>query len=151
MKIKLMPMLAGVIALSVVATPLILNAQPNTSDQPAQSNRRHHGMWEQLNLSPEQQEQIRQIREETRAQKQAILTPEQQEQLNAAGQNGQGRNRQEWRSIMASLTDDQKAAMRELKEQEKARIEEILTPEQQQQLEQMRQQWQQRRQERGIR
>ncbi len=150
MKIKLMPMLAGVIALSVVATPLILNAQPNTSDQPAQSNRRH-GMWEQLNLSPEQQEQIRQIRQETRAQKQAILTPEQQEQFNAAAENGQGRNRQAWRSIMASLTDDQKAAMRELKEQEKARIEEILTPEQQQQLEQMRQQWQQRRQERGIR
>jgi periplasmic protein CpxP/Spy len=147
MKIKLMPMLAGAVALTVVATPLIVKAQANTSSQPllAQANRQdRQGKWDKLNLSAQQQEQLRQIQEETRAQMQAILTPEQQEQFNTARQNRQG----SWSGKTAlNLSEEQKVQMRQIMEAKKSRMQAILTPAQQQQLEQMRQQWGQRGQQ----
>jgi Spy/CpxP family protein refolding chaperone len=150
MKIKLMPMLAGVIALGVVATPLVVKAQANTSDQPvpAQSKHHHQSIWDKLGLSDQQKAQIHQIHQDTHTQMQSILTQEQQDQLKAATQNGQGKNHQAWRQVMASLTSDQKAKMQELRQQEKSRTEGILTPDQKQQWQQMQQQWQQMRQQR---
>ncbi|MBD0344668.1 MAG: Spy/CpxP family protein refolding chaperone [Coleofasciculus sp. Co-bin14] len=146
MKIKLMPMLAGAVALSVVATPLIVQAQANTSTQPllAQANRQdRQGKWDKLNLSEQQKEQLRQIQQETRAQMQALLTPEQQEQFNTAMQNRQGRSGK----TALNLSEEQKAQMRQIMEAKKSRMQAILTPAQQQQLEQMRQQSGQRRQQ----
>ena len=159
MKIKLMPMLAGVIAVSVAATPLIVKAQANSSTQPVptQSNQRYQGKWDKLNLSDQQKAQLRQIHDETRTQMEAVFTPQQLEQLKAAGQNHQARQagqarqaRQGKDSIMAALnlTDAQKAKLKEIKDAKKARMQAVLTPEQQQQLQQMRQQWQQQRQQR---
>ena len=154
MKIKLMPMLAGAIVLGAAAIPFAVNAQANSSGQQllaqAQPDQRQgkEGKWAKLNLTDAQKQQMRQIKQETRAQMQNILTPEQQATLQAAMQNGQGRNRQAWKQVKESLNDDQKAQMRTLMEQQKARIEAILTDEQKQQLEQMRQEWQQRRQQR---
>ncbi len=163
MKIKLMPMLAGAIALTVVAAPFAVKAQANHSGHPllAQAQRQEHqGKWAKLNLTDAQKEQMRQIKKETRDQMQAILTQEQQEKLKSLmqnrrgqsrqGQNQQGQNRQARRNVMAelNLTDDQKAKIKQIMEQQKARMQQVLTPEQQQQLEQMRQNWQQRRQQR---
>ena len=156
MKIKLMPMLAGVFAISVAATPLMVKAQANSSTQPvpAQSNQRHQGKWDKLNLSDQQKAQLRQIHEETRTQMEAVFTPQQLEQLKAARQNHQARQagqaRQGKDSIMAALnlTDAQKAKLKEIKDAQKARMQAVFTPEQQQQLQQMRQQWQQQRQQR---
>ncbi|GAB4176956.1 MAG: hypothetical protein Fur006_08310 [Coleofasciculaceae cyanobacterium] len=155
MKIKLMPMLVGAIALGAIATPFAVNAQANRSAQPllaqAQQNQQRQGKqgkWEKLNLTTAQKEQMRQIKEETRTQMQSILTPDQQAKLQAAMQNGQGRNRQAWREIKESLSEEQKAQMRTLMEQQKSRIEALLTDAQKQQLEQMKQEWQQRRQQR---
>jgi Spy/CpxP family protein refolding chaperone len=146
-KIKLMPMLAGAVALTVVATPLVVNAQANTSNQPllAQANRQdRQSKWDKLNLSEEQKQQLRQIHEETRAQMQALLTPEQQEQFNTAMQNRQGSRSGK---TALNLSEEQKAQMRQIMEAKKSRMQAILTPAQQQQLEQMRQQWEQGRQQ----
>ena len=148
MKIKLIPMLAGAIVLGAIATPFALNAQAKPSAQPLLAQaQQHQGKWSQLNLTEQQQQQMRQLREETRTQMQSILTPEQQQKLQAAMQNGQGRNNQAWREVMASLTDEQKAKKRELMQQQKSRFEAILTAEQKQQLEQMHQEWKQKRQQ----
>src|SRR5919199_138638 len=123
MQIKLMPMLAGAIVFGAIATPFALNAQANPSAQPLLAQaQQHQSKWSQLNL-PEQQ---------------------QQQKVQAAMQNGQGRNNQAWREVMASLTDEQKAKKRELMQQQKSRFEAILTAEQKQQLEQMHQEWKQK-------
>lgn len=149
MKIKLMPMLAGAIVLGAIATPFALNAQANPSVQPLLAQaQQHQSKWSRLNLTEQQQQQMSQIKEETRTQMQSILTPEQQQKLQAAMQNGQGRNNQAWREVMASLTDEQKAKKRELMQQQKSRFEGILTAQQKQQMEQMRQECQQKRQQR---
>ena len=149
MKIKLMPMLAGVIALGVVATPLIVKAQANTSDQPvpAQSKHHHQSIWDKLGLSDQQKAQIHQIHQDTHTQMQSILTQAQQAQLQAPTPNGQGKNHQAWRQVMASLSSDQKAKMHELKQQEHSRIQAVLTPAQQQQWQQLHQQMRQQRQQ----
>jgi protein CpxP len=155
MKIKLMPMLGGLIALSVAAAPFIVKAQAQTPDQPApaQTTHQHHqGKWDKLNLTDAQKQQLGQIGKDTHDQIQAVLTSDQQAQLKAAMQNRQGQNRQAgqarqgrqnlWASL--NLTDDQKAKIKAIKEAQKARMQAILTPAQQQQLQQMQQQRQQR-------
>lgn len=159
MKIKLMPLLAGAIALGAVATPFVVNAQANPSAQPllaqAQQGRQRQGKWAKLNLTDAQKQQMRQIGEETRTQLQGVLTADQKAKLEAAkqnrqGQNRQGQNRQNWRQVMQSLnlTDEQKAKMKEIRQQQKSRMEAILTDQQKQQLQQMRQEWTQKRQQR---
>jgi protein CpxP len=154
MKIKLMPLLAGAIALGAVATPFVVNAQANPSAQPllaqAQQGRQRQGKWAKLNLTDAQKQQMRQIGEETRTQLQAVLTADQKAKIEAAKQNRQGQNRQNWRQVMQSLnlTDEQKAKMKEIKQQQKSRMEAILTDQQKQQLQQMRQEWTQKRQQR---
>jgi periplasmic protein CpxP/Spy len=153
MKIKLMPMLAGAIALSVVATPFIVNAQSGMSDQAQPTNSRRYGKWDKLNLSEQQKAQLQQIKNDTRTQIEAVLTPQQLEQLKTARQNNQanqaGQGHRGKHSAMAALnlTDAQKAKIKEIKDSQKARMQAILTPEQQQQLQQMHQQWRQQRQQ----
>src|SRR4028119_1816719 len=150
MKIKLMPMLGGLIALSVAAAPFIVKAQAQTPDQPApaQTTHQHHqGKWDKLNLTDAQKQQLGQIGKDTHDQIQAVLTSDQQAQLKAAMQNRQaGQARQGRQNLWASLnlTDDQKAKIKAIKEAQKARMQAILTPAQQQQLQQMQQQQQQR-------
>ena len=154
MKIKLMPMLGGLVALSLATAPFIIKAQAETPDQPApaQTTHQHHqGKWDQLNLTDAQKQQLRQIGKETHDQIQAVLTSDQQAQLKAAMQNHQaGQAHQGRQNLWASLnlTDDQKAKIKAIKDAQKARMQALLTPAQQQQLQQMQQQWQQKRQQR---
>jgi Spy/CpxP family protein refolding chaperone len=153
MKIKLMPLLAGLITLSAVATPLLVKAQANAPAQAQPTQTTRQGKWDKLGLSDAQKQQMRQIHEEMRTEiYKTVLTPQQQTQLDAARQNRQAdQNRQGGkRGFMASLnlTDAQKAKMKEIKETYKPRLQAVLTPAQQQQMQQMRQQWQQQRQQR---
>jgi periplasmic protein CpxP/Spy len=163
MKIKLMPLLAGLITLSAVATPIIVQAQAGTSTQaqPGQTTRqRHQGKWDKLGLSDTQKQQMRQLHEQMRDEiYKSVLTPQQQAQVDTAKQNRQANqnNRQPGqarqggkRGFMAALnlTDAQKTQMKTIKQSYKTRMQAILTPAQQQQLEQMRQQRQQMRQQR---
>lgn len=152
MKIKLMPLLAGVITLSAVATPFILKAQAETPNQPAPTQRTHQrqGKWDKLNLSDQQKEQMRQIHRDVRSQIEAVLTPQQLEQLKTARQKSQaGQAPQGRRSVMAvlSLSDEQRAKIKGIKQAQKRRFEAVLTANQKQQLEQMRQQRKQQRQQ----
>jgi Spy/CpxP family protein refolding chaperone len=153
MKLKLMPLLAGLITLSAVATPLIVKAQADTSAQaqPAQTTRQpNQGKWNKLGLSDAQKQQLRQIHDNMRAEiYKTVLTPQQQAQLDTARQNRQARQGGK-RGFMASLnlTDAQKAKIKAIREAYKPRLQAVLTPEQQQRQQQMRQQRQQQRQQR---
>ncbi len=159
MKIKLMPMLAGVLVLGAVAAPFAVNAQANPSAKPlmAQAQRQgKQGKWAKLNLSDAQKEQMRQIRKETHDKIQGVLTQTQKDQLAAMrasrqGQNGQGQARQGRRGggmAQLNLTNEQKASIKAIMQEQKSRIEGILTTDQKQQLEQMHSQWQQQHQQR---
>jgi protein CpxP len=167
MKIKLMPLLAGVISLSVVATPFLVKAQSNGSTQavPTQNQKNHHGgKWDKLNLNDAQKAELKKINDETRTQMQAVLTPDQQAKLKTmmenhrrehsqgqkpqAGQAGQRHGKQNpWASL--NLTDAQKAKIKQIKDAKKARMQAVFTPEQKQQMQQMRQEWQQKHQKQG--
>jgi Spy/CpxP family protein refolding chaperone len=144
MKLKLMPMLVGAIALTLAATPLAVKAQANTSGQLLIAQGEKQGPWAALNLTQEQKDQMAQIRQETRSQIEAILTQEQRDKFKAAMESKQGR-----RAAIAAmnLSDAQKTQMRAIKESAKSKIDAILTQEQRQQLQQMRQSRQQQRQQ----
>lgn len=108
-----------------------------------------------LNLTPDQQAQMRQIRESTRTQIENILTPEQRNQWNAAmeqmrasrgqrGQRGQGAQGAQGAQLgqmfsSLNLTPEQKAQIQRISQESKQKMEAILTPEQRQQMQQMRQ------------
>ncbi len=145
-KVKFMSLFAGAVALSTVFAPLAINAQP-AAPQVGQRAGAGRGMGKMagIELSAEQQAQMEQIRNETRAQIEAVLTPEQRQQWQAATQNGQRR-----RGAMAALnlSEAQRTQIRQIVQSSKERVTAVLTPEQRQQIEQRRQQWRQQRQQR---
>jgi periplasmic protein CpxP/Spy len=161
MKIKLMPLLANVVAVSVLAVPFAAKASTINHGQPllaqggqgqTQGNtRKHRGAWAKLNLSETQKQQMRDLHKETREKIQAVFTDEQKAKLKAAREQGrQGQNRQSRKDMMASLnlTEEQKATLKSIRQEQKAKMDSILSKEQKAQLEQMRssrkQGWQQR-------
>jgi len=153
MKLKNLSLIAGAIALSLSATPFIVNAQ-QIAQTPTQVKPAHNGPFERLGLTDAQKTQIKEIRSNSRAQMEAILTPEQKQQLETAKQAHQGQPRQErgqgergkkgWASL--NLTPEQKTKMREIKESEKNQIQAILTPQQQQQFKEFQDNMRSRRQ-----
>lgn len=153
MKLKNLYLIAGAIALSLSATPFIVNAQ-QISQTPTQVKPAHNGPFERLGLTDAQKTQIKEIRRNSRTQMDAILTPEQKQQLEAAKQARQGQPRQArgqgerpkkgWASL--NLTEDQKTKMRGIRESEKNQIQAILTPEQQQKFKEFQDNMRSRRQ-----
>lgn len=134
MKLKLMSMLGGAIALTVAAAPLAVKAQPSQPSQPvpgtgAQNRPGPAG----IQLTPQQREKLVQIRRDTSAQIQKILTPEQQNKFKAAIQSGQDR-----RSAFAAmnLSSQQQEQLSKIRKQANSQVESILTPEQRQQIQQ---------------
>ncbi len=124
----------GVVA--TMATP----AQAQAT-RPMQRANRGDRLAQELSLTPEQRERIRQIRESAKQQMQAILTPEQRAQLETARQQGQ-------RPQRLNLTEQQRQQMQQIRESTRQQVEAVLTPEQRARAEQLRQQRQQRRQQR---
>lgn len=124
MKLKLMPVLAGAIALTVVATPLAVKAGQNWSGQKAG-----------IELTQQQQNQLEQINRNTRSEIEAILTPEQREQFQAAFEQGRG-----MRSAIAALnlSPEQQTQVREVMLSARTQREALLTSEQKQQLQELR-------------
>jgi len=150
MKIKLIPLLAGLITVSAVATPFVVKAQ--APSQSAQTTQQHHqGKGAGINLSDAQKTQMREIAKETHDQIQAVLTAEQKEKLKTLMQNRQGQNRQGRQNVMAqlNLSEAQKTKIKEIMQAQKARMDNVFTPEQKQQMQQMRAQWQQKHQQQG--
>lgn len=98
----------------------------------------------QLNLSDTQKAQMKQVREETKAQIEQVLTPEQRTQMQALKQSG-GKKRGAMSSL--NLSETQKQQIRQIRESSQQKIQAILTNDQRALLQQQRQNWQQRRQQ----
>ena len=131
------------------------STNPTVSPQRGQINRTNF-----LNLTPEQQTQINQIRQNERSQIDAILTAEQKAQLqrereNRKSQAGENQtpatprqNEEMRRTPFASLnlTDEQRTQIETVHRAAMQQMETVLTPEQRQKLQEFQQQRQQRRQ-----
>jgi Spy/CpxP family protein refolding chaperone len=143
MKLKLMPMLVGTLALTLAATPVVFKAEANTSGQQllAQGQRQDR-FAERLNLTQAQKDQIAQIRQKKRSQIEALLTQEQRNAFKAARENNQER-----RAAIAAinLTSEQKTKMREIMRSAKSEFQSVLNPQQQQQFQQIIQERRQQR------
>ncbi|MGB7441651.1 MAG: hypothetical protein WA919_11320 [Coleofasciculaceae cyanobacterium] len=123
MKIKLFPLLASLAAISISAAPMLANAEPGS------------GKFSNLNLSTAQQEQLDQIRENTDSQIEAILSPEQQQQF----QNMREQREQMRQAKKAlNLTEEQREQMREIRRSAREQMQQVFTEEQRQQLSEMR-------------
>ena len=131
MKLKLTPMLAGAIALTVAAAPLAVKAQPNQPNQRVPGQAQNGSQMGGVKLNQQQQNQLAQIRRDTRAQIDAILTPKQREQFKVAMQSPQGRRAA---FTAMKLSDDQKSQMQAIIQSAQSRAEAILTPQQRQQI-----------------
>lgn len=172
MKLKLIPVLAGAIALTLAAAPLatqIVQAQSNTGT-PSQNAPRMKGMkgmkgMNALNLSAEQKAQMQQIHQEAKAQIEQVLTAEQRQQLEAAKAQrqatraerqaaraqGQAKPQGEARARRGpfanlNLSTEQQTRIQEIKQATRQRMEAVLTEEQRQTLNELKQTRQQRRQ-----
>lgn len=135
MQLKLMPILASAIALTVTTTPLAVKAEPALSQLPTQTQ--EPVRVQRLQLTPEQKAKIAEIRRNTRSQIEALLTPQQKEQLKAAMQQSRQERRQAFAAL--NLTPEQKTQMRQIRQSAKSQYEAVLTPEQLQQMQQNRQ------------
>jgi len=146
MKFKLMPMLAGAISLTVIATPILAKAQNlgNETSPAVTQQTHHHSPFAQLNLTQQQQDQMAQIKSSTKAQINQVLTTDQQNQLQASIQAGQKR----WEAFKSlNLSDNQKNQIRQIMQSSRQQMDAVLTPEQRQQMQARIQQWRQQRQE----
>lgn len=144
MQLKLIPLLAGAIALTVSTTvPLTAQAQPTQQRQPGQVQK--GSPYKGIELTEQQKAQMQTIRQNTRTQIEGILTPAQRAQFQAAIGSGQKR-----RSAYAdmNLSEQQQSQIREIMQSAKTQTEAVLTPAQRQQLQTIREQKQQQRQNR---
>jgi len=134
MQLKLIPLLAGAIALTVSTTvPVTAQAQP-TQQQPGQAQK---GVYKGIELTEQQKAQMKTIRQNTRTQIEGILTPDQRAQYQAAIGSGQKR-----RSAYAdmNLSQQQQSQIREIMQSSKTQMEAVLTSAQRQQLQTIREQ-----------
>jgi len=124
------------IALFSVVSPEITNAQ-NTAQTQSQPNpqKKRGDRLASLNLSEQQKSQLKQIKEQSRSQFEAILTPSQLSKLQAA--KGTKVNRREVMSSLG-LSEAQKSKMKDLRKSSMEQMKAVLTPEQQQQMRSMR-------------
>ncbi|MBW4667885.1 MAG: P pilus assembly/Cpx signaling pathway, periplasmic inhibitor/zinc-resistance associated protein [Cyanomargarita calcarea GSE-NOS-MK-12-04C] len=135
MKLKNLSLIAAAIALSLTATHEA-KAQTNSPQPPQQvAPAQKKDAFERLGLTDAQKTQLKEIRENSKSQIEAILTPAQREQLKTAIQSGE--RKRGFASL--NLTSEQKTQIREIKQSSRQKMEAVLTPEQQEQLKQMRQ------------
>ena len=137
---KLYLVIPAALALALAAAPVLPVFTQAASALPTEvAERQGEARGRRLNLSEQQQTQMRQIRESTKARIDRVLNSQQQAELQRA--------RQERRRANLNLTDEQKAQMRAIRQEARRQMDTLLTAEQRQQLEQMRQQRSQRRQQ----
>ncbi len=146
MKFKFISMIAGVVALALLATPLGAKAQdPSSQPSPAVTQpSQHHSPYASLNLTQQQQDQLAQIKSDTHSRINQVLTSDQQNQLQAAIQAGQKRG-EAFKSL--NLSQEQMTQIKQIWQSSRQQMRAVLTPEQQQQLRAKAQQWRQERQQ----
>ena len=126
MKLNLKTISFGILAATLLTTPLVLMKAADAVD-----GDRHGAKFEQLNLTEAQTAQIEAIRTETHSQVETLLTPEQRTALENT-ESGRGGLRG------LDLTDEQRSQIRTLKEDSREQINAILTDDQRQTLETLR-------------
>jgi Spy/CpxP family protein refolding chaperone len=155
MKLKLMPVLTGAVLIALAATPLAVKAAPITPGQQllAQAARQQRqGKFANLNLTQEQKDQMRQLRQETQREIESVLTQRQLEQYKATMQSRRGRMRSSNGNLANSgqgqqsgrrnvfddlnLSSSQKDRIQQIRQQSRDRMRSILTREQQDRLQQ---------------
>lgn len=139
MKRKLLPLLAGAIALSFTTAPSIVQAQLRQS-QPGQIQKQRK--FAGVELTESQRTQLLEIHRNTRSQIEAVLTSEQKRQLESGKESG---NKGRTAFADMNLSSEQKARIQSIMRTAKTRTDDILTPEQRQQVQRN---MEQRRQER---
>ncbi len=127
MKLKLMPMLAGVIAAAAMAaTPLVALAQaPQTQPQTEEARPRPR-----ITLSREQQAEFEAIQARTITEIETVLTPKQKAQFAAARESGEGLG------AIQDLSEPQIREIQTILESFNTALGNLLTQEQKQQIEQ---------------
>ena len=129
MKLKVMPICAGLLAIAVVTTPLAVKAEPN-----------YQGKRAAIELTQEQRTQMEQIYRNTRSQMEAILTPEQKQSFQAALEQRRGMRG----AISAmNLSPEQQTQLRNIMQSARTQKDAILTSQQKQQLQEWRSERQQ--------
>ena len=133
MKFKFILVLAGTIASLSLATALPASAQfGNFGD-----DSKHQELVSTLGLTEEQQARVSELRADMRSQMSTILTAEQKSTLQNARSGGERPGRGTIRSL--NLTTEQRQQMRALHQDFQADLEDILTEEQVQKLDDLRQ------------
>ena len=150
MKLKVLPLLTGAIALSLslaslpggFAAAIPAFAQSTTPTTPRQNSQRQNF----LNLTADQKAQMKQIRQTERTAIDNILTADQKAQLKAARGTRPANPTGEKRGGFAALnlTADQRTQIEAARRTARTQTDAILTPEQRQQMEQHMKQHQQR-------
>jgi Spy/CpxP family protein refolding chaperone len=135
MKLKKLPLLAGAIAVAFSITPLAANAQVKNSNAPQRVSQAAPQSSPNIELSPQQLQGIQKIREQTRVQIQAVLTKAQREQIQRDLQAGK-----QPQQVFASIqfTNDQQKKLRDIMVNSQVQTENLLTPEQKQELQKWR-------------
>ncbi|MBD3880327.1 Spy/CpxP family protein refolding chaperone [Phormidium tenue FACHB-886] len=125
--------ISGAVLGAIALIPILVKAQSALPELARLS--------QQINLTTEQRDQLQQMRQDTRAQLEALLTAEQNQQLQTALANGTPL----WEAIESlNLTEAQSAQGQEILQAAHAERQSVLTPEQQQELRQNRRaRWQQ--------
>ncbi len=131
MKLKITSILAGILALGAIATPIIAHAETTPDSDglgpiPQQ-------IFSSLNLTAAQKAQLKQIGQSTRSQIQGLLTPQQQQQMQQVRAEGQ-KLREMVKGL--NLTLEQKTKIREIMQASRQQMEGVLTPQQREQLRQ---------------
>lgn len=143
MKLKSLSLIAGIISLSLAATPFLVKAQTtsNTSFKVAQEmphQGKHHKFADALGLTDEQKQKLKEIHEDTKAQKDKILTQAQRDAFKTAMKNHLGRKAA---FEAMNLSDQQKSDLKALMKSSRERMNAVLTTDQQAKLKELRQQW----------
>jgi Spy/CpxP family protein refolding chaperone len=122
---KLLAIATGAILFSAPFVPQLAQAQPMPPD-PMQ-------FVSELNLTADQQVQLKQLQSQVMSQVESILSPAQQQQLQTIRANGQ----QIRQSLAAmNLTAEQKQQLRQVFQSTRTQLNTVLTPAQQEQLRQ---------------
>ncbi|MHC5609523.1 MAG: P pilus assembly/Cpx signaling pathway, periplasmic inhibitor/zinc-resistance associated protein [Nostoc sp.] len=167
MKLKVLSLVAGAIALTLTATSFSVNAQTASPSPVLLAQNPQGGPWKNLGLTGIQKAQIKTIHENTWKQiEDNVFTPDQKTQFETAKQahraewearkaqgqtgqqqpgQGQHRHHRGGKGLFAklNLSEAQKEQIKALRKSEKEQIKAVLTPAQQQQI----QQWHQNRQQ----
>lgn len=141
MNVKSSLLLPGAIAL-LLSTTSLLPVQAQSQNAPGPRMER---MTNKLNLTEQQKSQLQKLREDTQSRIiREVLTADQRSRYEAALQQGE-----KPRKIMKSLnlTSQQRTQMRTIHQESRQRMEQILTPEQLNQMRQRQQNRPQRRQQ----